>query len=480
MDAAEWMDGGMAYRIAVANFTQLVPGTAFCHQNVVKASGAIDTTTIALLGEATQRHSMTMMSSPLVWHRYQNSTYLNARLSPNVIRPDGDDGGYCLQMTNTASSSAMTDAQVAYTFARTPQVEPGIKYKLTMMVRGTAEGTVQCATYSNGRGSRFTPNIAVTKEWKRVELTNTMATGIKGLTSVLFSMGQYVGTLYVDDIELYEVDNKGNEVTDNLNTQNTHLDDAETTAGCTAIHADTHQTLEGVGVSALGDGYDPLATYVEKTDAEKQAILTEEMTRYLGSVMDVSSANTTDWLVVCEPLDDGTAEGAFYWQDYLGREGYAVTAFREAAKHTSGKLYIGESGLAADAEKCRGLIAFIQQIESQGARVDGIAVNIVTDRADENDYAQMFQLLAGTGKLVKIGNLQVTAENQPRQAAVYTAILDAYASQVPTAQRGGIVQHQVLDSDQPWGLWTQDYSRKHAFGVVAEKLRNENYDYQER
>ena len=477
MDAADWLADGMASRIAAANFTQLVPGTAFCHQQVVKTNGAIDTTVIAQLGARASARDMSLMSSPLVWHRHQNTAWLESLVSPNVIRPEGDEGGYCLQMTNTALAAAATDAQVAYTFARTPQVEPGIKYRLTMMVRGTAEGVVGCATYSNARGSRFSPDISVTRQWQQVSLTCTMASGIKGLTSILFNLGQYAGTLYVDDIALYEIDNKGREVTDNLNTQNADLDDMEATALSTAIQTDVNHTLEDVGVSALGDGYDPLATYVEKTPEEKRTILTEAMSRYLEGVMTVRSTNVSDWLVLNEPLDEDRAEGAFYWQDYLGNPDYAVAAFREAARHTTARLYIGESGLAGNTAKQQRLVSLIQQLESQGVQVDGIAVTITATAGTQTDYAVMFQTLARTGKFVKIADLQVAVEPTDGivtesqfigQAEVYRDILTAYCDQVPAAQRGGIVQHQVLDTDQPLGLWSQDYSRKHAYGAVAE------------
>ena len=482
MDAQTFLEKGMEYRIAVSNFNELVPTATFSHASVIKANGNIDTTAIAEIRDLAAKHGMNLIGAPLVWHRQQNNAYLNAQLSPNVIRPEGDDGGYSLKMTNTAVSANMADAQVAYAFAKTPQVEPGISYKLKMMVRGTAEGKIQVQTWANNKGSRFSPDITVTKEWTKVETFNTMASGIKGLTSILFSLGQYVGTLYVDDIEIVEWNTtKQKEVGKNLNTVNTNLDDAEQTAASTTVQTDANGTLEDVGVSALGEGYDEQATYVEKTDAEKRDILTREIERYIAGVMAAGRTTTTDWIVVNEPLAHFTDDASyFYWQQYLGNNDYAVKAFQTAAQHTSGKLFIGESGLADDLDKCRQLVTYIQTIENMGAKVDGIAVSIEADTelTSVETVSQMFGILAGTDKLVRIADLQVTiadgvttdeaTEQQlKQQATMLENILKAYTAQVPAAQQAGITLHQTLDGNQPLGLWNSNYQRKHTYGAIV-------------
>lgn len=478
MDANTFLEEGMDYRIAVANFGVLAPGMLFSHQQVMRASGDADTKAIETVAALAGKHGMKLLGAPLLSHRNQNATYLNALLAPNVIRPDGDDGGYCIKMINNVSG-AMTDAQVSYTFAKTPQVEPGIKYKLTMMVCGTAEGTIQVATYSNGKGSRFTPNVKVGKEWQKVELQNTMASGIKGLTSILFNIGQYVGTLYVDNIELFEVDNKGNEVTDNLNSVNTLLDDAEQTASSVAILQDKNGSIEEATVSKLGEGYDPLATYVEKTDEEKRIILTAEIGRYLDAVISAADAKVSSWIVVSEPLAAVTDDAsAFFWKNYLGDD-YVVTAFQQAASISDRKLYIGAGELNTPAE-AEALTVYIAQVEALGARIDGIALEVHAGLSAATDYGQIFQALAATGKHVMLSDLYVdmdgtladdaTEQLMRRQANKLTSILNAYQAKVPKARRGGIVCHQVTDGEQPFGLWTKNYDRKHAYGSVAASL----------
>lgn len=327
----------------------------------------------------------------------------------------------------------------------------------------------------------------MTKDWTQVEATNAMTTGIRGLTSLLFCLGQFVGTLYVDDIEIVEYNTRTQkEVGKNLNTTNTNLDDAEQTAKSIAIQTDTNGTLEDVGCSALGEGYDALATYVEKTEAEKQAIVKAEMQKYISGVMTAANGVTDDWIVVKEPLteDDGDVS-CFYWQSYLGSTDYAVAALNEAASHTTGKLYIEESGLDEDLDKCARFVSYASAIESEGARVDGLAVTISADTelTSVTNVNEMFRRLAASGRMVRISDLQVsigglttaevTEEQLKQQASLIGDIVKAYMDNVPAAQRGGITLHQILDDTQPLGLWSSDYSRKHAYGSVCAALQNQ-------
>jgi GH35 family endo-1,4-beta-xylanase len=193
---------------------------------------------------------------------------------------------------------------------------------------------------------------------------------------------------------------------------------------------------------------------------------------------------TTDWIVVSDPLATVTDDaGMFYWQQYLGLYDYAVQAFKTAAQHTKGKLYIGMGGLVENPAMCQQLVTYMQAIEAQGARVDGIAVNIEANTETTNiEYVrQMFKQLAATGKLVRIADLQVTigdgvktddiAEQQLRQqSTLMTEVLKAYSSEVPDSQRGGVTLHQTLDTVLPLGLWNRNYERKHAYGAVCASL----------
>lgn len=476
---------GMEYRIGISNFAEVVPGNVFSNSSAVKATGAVDTASIVSVRKVAEGAGFKLLGTPLIWDQQQNSAYLESQLEPNVIRPDGDDGGYCIKFINTAIGSSANDEQVAYTFARTPQVAAGIQYSIKFWIRGTAEGTIGLRAYATSGSAAFSPDIKVTRSWTQVQSLVTIPSGVNGLASILFCVGQYVGTVYIDNIELKRWNSRTNrESGRNLNTVNTDLDDAETTANSISIQTDNNGSLENVGCSELGEGYDEQATYVEKTDEEKATILTSEMQKYLSGVMEAAKSVTADWIVVKDPLavKDSTSTG-FFWQEYLGAQTYAVTAFKEAAQHATGNLYIEQSGLDTDLSKCARFVSYVSAIESQGARVDGVAVSIDanTTSTSIDNISQMFQRLASTGKLVRITDLNVTIadattdnvteEQLKAQAAMYTSILQAYKDNVPEAQRGGITIHQELDGGTPNGLWSTDYSRKHAYGSVAAALQ---------
>ena len=122
--------------------------------------------------------------------------------------------------------------------------------------------------------------------------------------------------------------------------------------------------------------------------------------------------------------------------------------------------------------------------------MDGIGTQMhISIDTDKNKIAEMFRLLAATGKLVKISELDIgvgvkTADAKPEhyqaQAAMYQYVIDKYFELVPVAQRYGITFWSPLDSPanaswragEPVGLWTEAYVRKLAFGAVAKALES--------
>ena len=197
--------------------------------------------------------------------------------------------------------------------------------------------------------------------------------------------------------------------------------------------------------------------------------------------MTLGDGRINDWVVVSDPLAEDTGEDAtaFFWQHYLGTD-YAATAFKQAASLTSGRLYIGTGELDTP-EKTTKLIQYVNRMETLGSRIDGIALSVHSNTSATTDYGQIFQLLAATGKHIMISDLsvdiddtsEVTEQQLKQQAYCLSVILQAYTSQVPKAQRGGIIWHQVLDGVEPLGLWNQKYNRKHVYGSFANGLKAE-------
>ncbi|MCH5684903.1 endo-1,4-beta-xylanase [Niabella sp. W65] len=159
----------------------------------------------------------------------------------------------------------------------------------------------------------------------------------------------------------------------------------------------------------------------QKTAAEKNTIITGALNAFIAGMVDTCKSVVSAWDVVNEPMDDANpaqlktgigktlAAGEFYWQDYMGYD-YAVTAFQIARQHANAtdKLFINDYNLENNLDKCRGLINYIQYIESKGAKVDGIGSQMHIDiNTNKENIATHFRLLAATGKLIKISELDI-------------------------------------------------------------------------
>lgn len=109
-------------------------------------------------------------------------------------------GGYVL--TNNATGKQSYEAQ----FCIPCNLVNGKEYVLKLDVKGTKEGTIGAAI-QNPDGYKDCgnfPNVPITTEWKTVTLTATV-TG-DNAQRVLLNFGAYVGTIYLDNIQLYSVE----------------------------------------------------------------------------------------------------------------------------------------------------------------------------------------------------------------------------------------------------------------------------------
>lgn len=260
------------------------------------------------------------------------------------------------------------------------------------------------------------------------------------------------------------------------------------------------------------------------TPEEKKDTLTWAMNNWIEGMMKACDGYVTTWDVVNEaisgggddgegfyPLQSGSTasdedkENNFYWQDYLGNEDYVRIAVAKAREHfaASGgnpadlKLFINDYNLESwwdDNKKAKSLIHWIEKWEADGVtKIDGIGtqmhVSYILNEADqkqqEESIVKMFQLLAATGKLIKISELDmgivdrafaegyktvnVTFEQQKKMAEFYQFIIQKYFEIIPVAQQYGITQWAMTDSPdvkgawrraEPIGLWGLDYNRK--------------------
>ena len=365
-------------------------------------------------------------------------------------------------------------------FVRVPHVfEAGEKYRFSMMIR--AEKPAPAESQAHAEPGQYlhwsmvgSPNF--TTEWKEYSNSGTILAEQDGMSTIAFNLSVFgeANTYYFDDI-YFELEESGNKI--------------------------------------------PL------TDEEKADTLTYALDKWIAGIMEATDGYVLAWDVVNEPLsgadsdgdgyydlqsgDNGDAENNFYWQDYLG-DNYVRTAVELARKYGPAdmKLFINDYNLESDwddNQKLKSLIHWIEEWESDGVTViDGIGTQMhvscymdpETQASKKEHIVNMYELLAEAGKLVKISELDmglvdengntvktgdVTEEQHKAMAEFYEFIVSKYFEIIPANQRYGITHWSPADSPEssswrggePIGLWTQDYTRKPAYGGFANGLAGE-------
>lgn len=350
-------------------------------------------------------------------------------------------------------------------FVKAPQqLEAGQAYRFSMKVKADKSATIASQSHNDPGGYIYYSmigNPAVTTEWQEYTNSGIISddqAGANGMNTIAFNLAVFAeaNTYYFDDI-VWEIEESGDKV--------------------------------------------PL------TPEEKADTLSWALDNWIAGMLEVSKDYVHAWDVVNEPMDDGnpselkTGVGKtnmtadeFYWQDYLGKD-YAVMAFNLAAQYGNpdDKLFINDYNLEYNIDKCKGLIAYVEYIEEQGARVDGIGTQMhINTNSDKDKIVEMFNLLAATGKLIKISELDIgiadgvtttdaTKEDLQAQAEMYKFVVEKYLELIPASQQYGITAWSPLDSpdDSSWragepiGLWNESYYRKPAYAGFADGLSGE-------
>lgn len=385
--------------------------------------------------------------------------------------------GVC-EVGNNAAKANPWDSQVNYEpgFA----FENGKAYHLKMKIKGSVAGEFG-AVFQNPDGYKGCgdfPTINVTTDWKEVDVTTT-CNGDNALR-LLLNIGKYAGTLYIDDFEVY---------------------------------------------------YTKSSNTIPLKDEEKKEALTPVLQNWIYGMMEATEGKVKAWDVVNEALSgedkdgDGKfdlqsakrgnvkpddAKNNFYWQDYLGDINYvrtAVAAARKGFADAGGnpedlKLFINDYNLESDWDqngKLKSLIKWIKDWEADGVtKIDGIGSqmhiscygNPQTQEAKKNAIENMLKLMAESGKLVRISELDMgyvdandkevktadmTEEQHKEMRALYEFVVKKYLELIPENQQWGICQWCATDSPAnsgwraglPTGLWDSDYYRKHTYGGFA-------------
>ena len=276
------------------------------------------------------------------------------------------------------------------------------------------------------------------------------------------------------------------------------------------------------------------------TDEEKKDTLTWAMGTWIDGMMAACDGYVTTWDLANETLSGqdkdgdgwydlqsvtrGTVSAAdaaanFYWQDYLGDIDYvrfaAADARKSFAEHNGDpeklKLFINDYNLEADwdnNQKLKSLIHWIGEWEKDGVtKIDGIGSQMhiscyadeATNESKKNAIVNMLKLMAESGKLCKISELdmeyvdasgntvpttKMTEEQHKQMRDLYEFVVSKYFEIIPLDQQYGITQWCATDSPDttgawrkgcPTGLWDSNYLRKHTYAGFAAGLGAPEY-----
>ena len=407
----------------------------------------------------------------------------------------GPEGKNCIVVHANANASTEWDTQF---FIYTPNKawSKDEQYKVTFWYKATKQigADTQCHNTPGGymHYQCLNPNPTFTTEWKKYESTGKIPEQGDGMHAIAFNLNKGKESTAIDyyfaDIHWYTVE-KGNKI--------------------------------------------PL------TDEEKKDTLTWAMGKWIDGMMEATDGYVTSWDVVNEALSGADKDGDgkfdlqsakrgnvsaddaknnFYWQDYLGDIDYVRTAVADARKSFAAhngdpkklKLFINDYNLESDWDdngKLRSLIQWIKDWEADGVtKIDGIASQMhiscyadpKTQEKKKNHIVKMLELMAGSGKLCKISELdmgyvdaagnkvtydQVTEEQHKEMRDLYTFVLQKYFEIIPIDKQYGITQWCAIDSPkdsgwrhgEPTGLWDLNYLRKHTYAGFAVGLGAPEY-----
>ena len=489
------------------NFTETVAGNAMKMGSCVDGSGNMNFTTVKNYVNTATNAGLNVYGHTLAWHSQQPKGWLLKLLAD---KPDPNGGSEVL--TVIAKKDFRTDKSVGWKSdeskfgyslkfdatngltIHTTKVCPNSwdvqflamenilttkdkTYKMTMTVRGSKAGVLHSKLGDWNDGEYL--NIPFTTEWKDVEVSYKSV-----LESCFFMLqcGDFVGDIYIKSIKF--------------------------------------------------EGY--TGKTIPLTQQERHDTLVYAMDKWIKGMMEACGGKVKAWDLVNEAISGGGNDGSgnyvlqgynpngnpdatwdvggenFYWQDYMGSLEYVRQACRLARKYGPDDivLFINDYNLESDWDqnkKLKSLINWIKKWEADSVtRIDGIGTqmhisyyeNSNTQNSKKNAISNMFQLMAATGKWVRVSEMDMgyydangkavstnnmTETQHKNMADFYEWIIKEYFRLVPPAQQWGICQWCTNDSpsgsswraDTPVGIWDINSYRKHVYAGFVRGLFGE-------
>lgn len=396
-----------------------------------------------------------------------------------------DGAGRAIVVKSGDNPTSTWDTQF---FVKTPRMMmAGEKYRFSMKYRADKEAGCETQSHNEPGGYVFynmftNPTFSTT--WQEFVYEGTISedqAGASGMNTIAFNLSVLpeANTYYFDDIK-WELEEKGNTI--------------------------------------------PL------TPEEKKDTLTWALDNWVKGMMEATGGYVTAWDLANETVSGTDSDGDgiyelqssengdpttnFYWTDYLGDIDYVRILESRARKYfkeyggdpSKLKLFINDFNLESwwdGNKKAKSLVEWIKRWESDRVtKIDGIGtqmhvsyiLNEADQKAQEDAIVNMFKILAVSGKLIKISELDmgivdkefgtaiktenVTYEQQLKMAEFYQFIINKYFEIIPVEHQYGITQWCATDSPadsgwrpgEPTGLWNSSFKRKPTYAGFANGL----------
>jgi GH35 family endo-1,4-beta-xylanase len=507
VSANDFSNKQLLYSLVRPNFDEVTSDYGMTHGSIVKDDGSMDFSAVDKFIQTAKDGKITVYGHTLCWHAHQNVTYLNEIIKGHTYSGttlitdfESDELGKTYPMTGNSTATVVVDpagqsGKVLHVGSSTTPANQSFPKISVKLPEGRKLGDYKTLTfdfYGTGSSGLYGSGVRL---------------GINDRALVVFGSPSSFGC----------PDGGWGRGKIILQLKNLNLTDTEK-------ELTSFTLILGSGTGSGNYYIDNIIMAWEyndiKTPEMMKVILSNALEAYIAGIMKSCAKEVASWDVVSEPMSDNdnymlkssTTEpinsANFYWQDYLG-EDYArkvISLARKYFKENGGnennlKLFIDEYGLENYGNsKCNRLLQMIDQWEDDTTKIDGIAtqmhvtysLNLSQQEKNEEGIVNMFQLLANTGKLIKISaldmnirdenGLAISASNlslsqQLAMAEYYNFIVRKYYEIVPVGQRYGITIGSLIDTsdDQPLGLWDKNYNRKLVYTGFADGLAGKEY-----
>ena len=484
------------------NFTETVAGNAMKMASCVDGNGNMNFTNVKKYVNAADKSGINVYGHTLAWHSQQPKAWLLKLLADKKVEGGEDvwetvankdfrsdktvgwkasetEWGYSINFSSTDGLKVTTTKSYPWQVQFVPMSDialtSGKTYTMTMTVKGTGSGKLDGRVGDWSGGANFSLNFNT--EWNdvKVEVKPTLANNF-----ILLHVVNYVGDVYIKNIKF--------------------------------------------------EGYEGQTRPL--TQEERHDTLVWAMDKWIKGMMEACDGKVKAWDLVNEAVagadkdrdgyydlqhSEGYAQGtwdvggdAFYWQDHMGDLEYIRQACRLARKYGPEDivLFINDYNLESDWDnnkKLKSLINWIEKWEADDVtKIDGIGTQMHISCFENNTHqnnikkhiTQMFQLMANSGKLVRVSELdmgyvrgsnrwgassktnELTEAEHKKMADFYEWIIKEYFRIIPPEQQWGICQWCTTDAPansgwrggEPVGIWDINNYRKHVYAGFVRGL----------